>query len=278
MNYIFNNEKIKQLLYDFFLSTGIAVTFYDSSMNMIATLPTHSPYCQNIRQKKECLKNCTISNLVHMKQASSLNQTVSYTCHAGLMETIIPVTYEDTLIGYMQIGQFRDKEEIFSSPKTAQNLLEKYKINTKTALKLYRDLPIVSAEKLSSLKEILFILIKHFWEEGLIHHNRSMLSVKIEQFVQEHIKEKLTVSNLCEHFYLSKNSLYHLFATEFNTTVSDYVLTKRIQNSIKMLKESDSSITMIASECGFTDYNYFIRAFKKQVGITPLQFRKTNTP
>ena len=130
-------------------------------MNMIATLPTHSPYCQNIRQKKECLKNCTISNLVHMKQASSLNQTVSYTCHAGLMETIIPVTYEDTLIGYMQIGQFRDKEEIFSSPKTAQNLLEKYKINTKTALKLYRDLPIVSAEKLSSLKEILFILIKH---------------------------------------------------------------------------------------------------------------------
>jgi AraC-like DNA-binding protein len=194
------------------------------------------------------------------------------------METIMPVTYEDTLIGYMQIGQFRDKEEKFSSPNIAQRLLEKYKINTKTALKLYDELPIVSQEKLSSLQEILLILIKHFWEEGLIHHNRSMLSIKIEQFVQERIKEKLTVSTLCEQFYLSKNSLYNLFATEFNSTVSDYVLNKRIQNSIKMLKESDFSITMIAAECGFTDYNYFIRAFKKHVGITPLQFRKTNTP
>ena len=105
-----------------------------------------------------------------------------------------------------------------------------------------------------------------------------MLSIKIEKFVQEHIKEKLTVSILCEQFYLSKNSLYHLFATEFNTTVSDYILNKRIQSSIKQLKESNASITMVASECGFTDYNYFIRAFKKHVGITPLQFRKTNTP
>ena len=60
MNYIFNREKIKQLLLDFFISTDIAVTFYDSAMNMIATSPTHSPYCLNVRQKKECLKNCNL--------------------------------------------------------------------------------------------------------------------------------------------------------------------------------------------------------------------------
>ena len=212
-----------------------------------------------------------------MKKASSLNQTVSYTCHAGLMETIIPVTYEDTIIGYMQIGQFRDKYEFYSSPQKIQVALEKYKLSTKTGIKLYQELPVVSKEKLASLKEILLILIKNFWEEGLIHHNRSMLSVKIDQYVQEHIKEKILVSSLCEQFYLSKNALYHLFATEFNSTVCDYVLNKRIQTSIKMLKETNNPITAIAADCGFPDYNYFIRSFKKQVGITPLQFRKTNS-
>jgi len=276
MNYIFNREKIKQLLLDFFISTDIAVTFYDSSMNMIATSPTHSPYCLNIRQKKECLKNCNLSNFIHMKKASQTGSTVSYTCHAGLMETIIPVTYEDTIIAYMQIGQFRDKEAVFSSKEKAKVLLEKYGLATEKALNLYEELPIVSNEKLSSLKEILLILIKNFWVEGLIRHNRSMLSIKIDQYVEEHLKEKLTVTSLCNQFFLSKNALYHLFATEFNSTVNEYVLNKRLQKSVKLLKETSNSITTIAYECGFPDYNYFIRTFKKQTGITPLQFRKTD--
>ncbi|MBQ9783087.1 MAG: helix-turn-helix transcriptional regulator [Clostridia bacterium] len=32
--------------------------------------------------------------------------------------------------------------------------------------------------------------------------------------------------------------------------------------------------SLISSACGFPDYNYFIRLFKKRIGVTPLQFRK----
>jgi AraC-like DNA-binding protein len=274
MNYIINSEKINRLLSDFYTSTGIAVAFYDSSMNMVTTAPTHSVYCNKIRQKKERLKNCVLSNREHMKEAARTKSTVSYTCHAGLMETIIPVLYEETLIGFMQIGQFRDKAQKYSAEEKLLSAAKVYNLEEKTCLSLYQKLPIVSDEKFEALKKILLILIKSFWDDSLIRHNRSMLSVKIEQFVSEHLKEKIYVDTLCKQFFISKNALYRLFNSEFGMTVNDYVLNKRIQFSIDLLKETSLPITRVAADCGFTDYNYFIRAFKKQVGVTPLQFRK----
>ncbi len=274
MKYIFNAEKINRLLRNFYISTGIAVTFYDAAAHMIATSPVYADYCRCIRQKKECVRNCNLSNVTHMKEAAASNAMVSYTCHAGLMETILPVLYEGTLIGYMQIGQFRDADARYSSEQRALSAAADYGIDATQASSLYRALPTVSAEKLSALQEILLILIQSFWEDGLIRHNRSMLSVRLEQYIDEHLREKLSVERICETFFLSKNALYRLFATEFDTTIGQYVLQKRIALATRLLRESAAPITQVAVDCGFCDYNYFIRAFKKHTGLTPLQFRK----
>ena len=276
MNYIFNIEKIKRLLSDFYISTGIAVTFYDSEMNLVATSPVHSDYCLCIRQDDERKKNCNFSNLAHMKQAANERATVSYTCHAGLMETILPVIYEDTLIGFMQIGQFRDEGEKYSSAEIVSEALLVYRLNNEYMIRLYEGLPIVSEEKFKALQKILLVLIKNFWDDSLIRHNRSMLSIKIEQYIMEHIKEKIYIEDICKQFFLSKNALYRLFESEFGTTIGKYILSKRIQLSQEALRDTSKPVAAIATELGFFDYNYFIRAFKKQMGITPLQYRKSN--
>ena len=273
MDYIFNSEKIRRLLSNFYLSTEIAVTFYDSSMKMVATSPRYSHYCSIIRRKKGCVKNCNLSNLTHMERAAATRSVVSYTCHAGLMETIMPVMYEDTLIGYMQIGQFRDAEGVYSTEAGARLASETYGLSE--AADFYSSLPVVSSERLVALGEILAILIRSFWADGLVKHKRSMLSVRIEKYIEEHIKEKLPIELLCSEFFLSKNALYRLFAEEFGTTVGKYVLAKRTQLAMELLRDSAMPITAVAAESGFSDYNYFIRAFKSQVGVTPLQYRKS---
>ncbi len=273
MNYIFNAERIKRILYDFYVSTGIAVTFYDSETNVVATSPIRSDYCNRIREEKECVKRCNLSNLTHMADLKGKG-AVSYTCHAGLMETIMPVYYEETLIAYMQIGQFRDEAGRFSTREFAEGAARRYGIDPKETLPLYDKLQIVSGERLKALEEILIILIENFWEDGLIRHNRSMLSVRIDQFISEHIKEKLSTGMLCERFFLSKNALYRLFGSEFGTSVGEFILNKRIGISIGLLTETTLPITRVAEESGFADYNYFIRAFKRRMGLTPLQYRK----
>ena len=276
MDYIFNKEKLTQVLSDFYNSTGIAVALYDASMQSIAGAPScHSPYCTHIRNRGECIKNCSQSNFIHMKEVS-LNRKISrYTCHAGLMETILPIVYEDVLIAYIQIGQFRDAEHRYSGADKLQEVAKHYGFSLQKLLTLYEELPVVSEEKLHSLYHILDILVKSFWVDGLITYNRSMLSIKIERYIDEHIGEKIDLNEICNEFFLSKNAVYRLFHDEFHSTVNDFIIAKRLKKAQDLLRsEQEFNITQIASLCGFPDYNYFIRLFKKQVGITPLQFRK----
>ncbi len=276
MNYIFNREKIAELISDFYISTGIAVTLYDSSFDIVATSPIFSECCACIRSKKVCVDNCNRSNLIHFKEAAKSTSTVFYSCHAGLMETITPIIYDGTVIAYMQTGQFRDEDHIYSSSRKLTEAARLYKLPEKKLLALYEKLPVISKNKLRAQLNLMDVIIKSFWENGLIYCNRSMLSVKIEQYIVEHISEKIYISQLADKFFLSKNSLYRLFKDEFHTTANEFILLKKLSHAQELLKtRAHLDITEVASACGFSDYNYFIRIFKKRIGITPLQFRKT---
>lgn len=279
MEYIFNKEKLESVLSDFYNSTGIAVALYDASQRSVAGAPSyHSPYCTYIRSCGECIRNCSQSNLIHMKEVFSNQQISRYTCHAGLMETILPIVYEGVLIAYIQIGQFRDAEQRYSSADQLQEVAEQYGFSSKQLRALYEQLPVVSEEKLHSLYHIVDILVKSFWMDGLITYNRSMLSIKIEQYIDDHLSEKLSLDEICNHFFFSKNAVYRLFHDEFHTTVNDFIIKKRLKRSQELLQSKpELNVTQIASLCGFPDYNYFIRLFKKQVGITPLQFKKQHS-
>ncbi|MBQ8249206.1 MAG: PocR ligand-binding domain-containing protein [Clostridia bacterium] len=276
MNYIFNREKITELISDFYISTGIAVTLYDSSFDIVATSPIYSDCCACIRTKQVCVDNCNRSNLIHFKEATNSTSTIFYACHAGLMETITPIIYDGTVIAYMQTGQFRDEDHVYSSSKKLAEAAKVYGLSEKKLLKLYEKLPVISKTKLRAQLNIMDVIIKSFWENGLIYCNRSMLSVKIEQYIIEHISEKIYISQLCDKFFLSKNSLYRLFKDEFNTTANEFILQKKLNYAQELLKtQAHLDITKVSAACGFSDYNYFIRIFKKRLGITPLQFRKT---
>lgn len=276
MDYIFNKEKLTEVLFDFYNSTGIAVALYDASQQSITGAPSfHSPYCTYIRNRGECVQNCNQSNRIHMKEVFSTRQISRYTCHAGLMETILPVVYEDMVIAYIQIGQFWDAEQRYSSPDQLQAVAEHYGFSLSELLTLYEELPIVSEQKLRSLYHIVDILVKSFWEDGLITYQRSMLSIKIEQYIAERLTEKIHIDDLCKAFYLSKNALYALFREEFQTTVGEFIIERRLELAKNYLFEhEDWSIAKIAALCGFPDYNYFIRLFRSRFGQTPLQFRK----
>ncbi len=270
MDYIFNNEKIESLLMDFYVSTGINITVYDASMAIIASAHADPPYCRHVQNQLGLSEKCTFSDTEHLKIVERTKKTLFYTCHAGIMEMITPIFYEDTLIAYLQIGQFRDDEQIYSSEKI---LVEKGLFDGEI-LALYETLSRISQRKLQALTNLTDLIIKSFWADGLVYANRSMLSVKIERYIEARLREKISVDELCAEFFLSKNALYRLFSTEFKTTVHEYVLEKRIRLAKSLLRNDPTRpLAQISDDCGFSDYNYFIRAFRKTTGTTPHQFR-----
>lgn len=274
MDYIFNKEKLGQALYDFYSSTGIATALYDAFGKSVAG-SVHSPYCAYIRKCEKCVKLCSQSNLTNIKEVFKDREIRRYTCHAGLVEIIFPVVYEGVLIAYIQIGQFRDEEEKYSSSENLSKIAKDYGISEDELLSLYEKLPLVSEKRLQSIYHLLDILVKSFWQDGLITCNRSMLSVKIERYIEERIDTKISLNDLCSEFFLSKNALYRLFGEEFHSTVNDFITKKRLKRAEELLQYSpELNVTEISSLSGFPDYNYFIRLFKKHRGKTPLQYRK----
>lgn len=85
---------------------------------------------------------------------------------------------------------------------------------------------------------------------------------------------ELSLAWLAKQCSVSESHLSTLFKRETGITITDYINTTRIQQSLILLNTTSLPIGEISSRCGFFDANYFTRVFKKFQGQTPQQYRK----
>lgn len=273
----FNLKKLQQVMIDFYNCTNIPITLFDRDCKCLFGYGRQYAYCSNLRNLSPDIANeCIISDEKHFARAKETATTILYTCHAGICETVTPIFYQNVIIAYLMLGKFRDEEQVYSSSKTVRKAAKKYDLDAKEKLKEYRELPVMSASQLQSAINILKICIRHIWSENLIKLNKNMLPSQIEDYISENLKSSLTVEELCAEFFISKETLYEIFHDEYNDTIKNFIITKRIEMGKKLLLETTLPVSVVADQIGFTDYNYFIRVFKKRTSLTPLQFRKRN--
>lgn len=130
-------------------------------------------------------------------------------------------------------------------------------------------------EKLISL---LTLLMKESWHpeiisrENLSHKKQNLINIK--EYLDENYQSKITLDELAKNFYINKFYLTRVFKEQFGQSVNQYLLQIRITHAKQLLRFTDMTMEMIASECGLNDPNYFARTFKKVEGITPSTFRE----
>jgi len=67
------------------------------------------------------------------------------------------------------------------------------------------------------------------------------------------------------------------FLNTFGVPPGRWLLEKRLKRAAQLLSHSDKSITEVVCDSGFTNVSHFNRAFKKQHGLSPVQYRKQNS-
>ena len=272
----FNSERLKDLVMDLYHSLHIPITLYDREFHNIQGCVGPNAYCDIIRAMPWGRGACRESNEKHFKIVSQTKTMLIYTCHAGLCEVITPILYENVVIAYLMLGKFRDEKQEYSSLKRIRQAADFYGLDRNTMVRAYRKVPVLTERELQDTINVVNICIQHIWNENLISLNKNMLPAKIETYVSENLESELSVAELCRKFYISRQVLYALFRDEFGDTVGNYILNKRLTEAKRLLKETGSPISDIARTVGFADYSYFIRLFRKHIGMTPLQYRKNS--
>jgi AraC-like DNA-binding protein len=92
-------------------------------------------------------------------------------------------------------------------------------------------------------------------------------------YIKANLNEKISIDSLSNKACMSKATFYRLFKRELGISPNDYILAEKMNRAKELLARPGNKIAAISYELGFSDSNYFIRAFKKIVGVTPGAFQ-----
>ena len=94
----------------------------------------------------------------------------------------------------------------------------------------------------------------------------------IVSYIDNHMQEKITLEDIAGALFVSKYHIAHVFKAQFGLSIHQYILKKRL-NLCKGSIASGTDITTACTQCGFDDYSSFYRAFKKEYGMSPKEFK-----
>ena len=97
-----------------------------------------------------------------------------------------------------------------------------------------------------------------------------------ERIITQDLSRRCTARELAERFSVSESSLKNYFRSVFGKNFSTYVNEARMQRGALLLTTTDLPVSDIAGQVSYARQSKFTEAFKKQYGVTPLEYRRLN--
>lgn len=107
------------------------------------------------------------------------------------------------------------------------------------------------------------------------NRNRAYVVMAVK-YISENFCNKIGLKEIADYVGLSTGYLQKIFRKERQTSVIEYLLRYRVEQSCKQLIETDKVIAEISYDIGFSDPKNFHYTFKKIFGITPNEYRLTH--
>ena len=197
---------------------------------------------------------------------------------------------EKSFIGFsIDLGKMLNFEQ---SPlaKSCKELFENkcqfdefYPANTSRIPHLIQEILAVYLEKnsanecrvLSLTYELLEELFnKHFHptkDQSATYKNIDFLR-KVATFINNNYTKDITTSAVAKAVFMETSQFCHTFKRNFGVCFSNHLCKFRCIRATELYRNSDKSISEIASAVGFSDYCYFSKTFKKHIGISPSKY------
>lgn len=99
------------------------------------------------------------------------------------------------------------------------------------------------------------------------------VAMRMRNFIEEHATVPFRLEDLARHVGLSVSRAVHLFKRCYGQTIIQYTNEVRLAIAEERMKYSSMTLEHIAETCGFGNYSYFYKVFRKKHGISPAEYR-----
>lgn len=264
-----NTDELRSILELFYNLSGIRIVIFDDSFHEIIAYPSEKcAFCLEICSKPDLAKKCAESDWASFESCRKSGSIIIYKCHAGLVESTVPLSYGKTNIGYVMFGQItdiKDKEELRAFVHQINN---EYGVNCSAKGLKYRN-----KKQISAAAKLLEICTEYIILKEMVVPQYDNIAAIAERYILSNLTSDIKISDICAYAQTNRSQLYAAFTKEFGSGISTYIRNKRLELAYKMLKKH-ISVSDAAERAGFNDYGYFSRLFKKKYGISPYKIVK----
>jgi len=167
----------------------------------------------------------------------------------------------------------RASSEILNRVKEKYEWIDKFvDINcfVDTNLTCYSNID-CTKKKMIEMLEAIILIINRF----IIDSDKSHLIKEICTCVMTNVENEISITKISESLFITKNHIGDIFKQETGMTVSEYITMVKIARAKQLVVEGSFMNYEIAQKLGYKDVEYFGKLFKKNTGLSPVQFRNT---
>ena len=186
-------------------------------------------------------------------------------------ERFVTCKYNDLAHQYLRQLLSTHNEEfcLHNQVMTAQmdEILRVYRQNGRDACLLLKG----------KLMEVLYRFSVSLQESGHVKNVQLEESAQIKEallYIHNRYTEPFSLNELAKTAKLSRGYFERLFKNIVGITPFTYIQQYRIEQSMVMLAMEDMNVSQVAIACGFNDFSYFTKCFRRYAQITPREYRK----
>jgi AraC-like DNA-binding protein len=152
-------------------------------------------------------------------------------------------------------------------------------LSARFSVALQREFKYSDSKSPLIVEALLFDLVSRHLD---IIHDRSSARPRwlglLLDYLDDTFEQEWSLQNLASEMGVHPVYLCRTFSEHFDCTLGEYIRKQRVLRGWQLLATGDGTLAEIASESGFADQSHFTRAFKKQFGITPGEWRRHSSP
>lgn len=142
------------------------------------------------------------------------------------------------------------------------------------------DLYMMECEQMQSIEEVhrlQYVMLMDFCQRcgaAQLPQGVSEEIFRCMNYIQSHTNEAIGIEDVAEQIHRSSSYMMRRFKAELGMSVGEYITKCKLEEACDLLTYGNHSLAEISAYLGYSSQSYFQNVFKKQYGLTPMQYRK----